>query len=41
MDDIYVDAFINKFMEKLLSPLNRLYKNKDWGSKTLQNRKLT
>lgn len=40
MDDIHIDAFVNKFMEKLFSPLNRLYKNKDWRSKTLQKNKL-
>lgn len=40
MDDIHINAFINKLMEKLFSPLNRLYKNKDWRSKTLQKSKL-
>lgn len=39
MDDIHIDAFINKLMEKLFGPLNRLHKNKDWRSKTLQNSK--
>lgn len=40
MDDIHIDAFINQFMEKLFSPLNRLHKNKDWRRKTLQKNKL-
>lgn len=35
MDDIHVDAFINEFMEKLFSPLDRLYKHKDGRSKSL------
>lgn len=39
MDDIHIDAFINQLMEKLFSSLNRLYKNKDWRSKTLQKNK--
>lgn len=39
MDDIHIDAFVNKLMEKLFSPLNRLYKNKDRRSKTLQKSK--
>lgn len=39
MDDIHIDAFINKLMEKLFSSLDRLYKNKDWRSKTLQKSK--
>lgn len=40
MDDIHIDAFVNQFMKKLFSPLNRLHKNKDWRRKTLQNNKL-
>lgn len=39
MDDIHIDALINKLVEKLFSSLNRLYKNKDWRSKTLQKSK--
>lgn len=39
MDDIHIDAFINKLMEKLFGPLNRLHKNEDWRSKTLQKSK--
>lgn len=39
MDDIHIDAFVNKLMEKLFSPLNRLYKNKNRRSKTLQKSK--
>lgn len=40
MDNIHIDAFVNQFMEKLFSPLNRLDKNKDWRSKALQENKL-
>lgn len=39
MDNIHIDTFINKLMEKLFSPFNGLHKNKYGRRETLQKNK--